>query len=98
MNLMPDEFWRLTPGQFALMLEGMLDEREHQQRQHAKVLFLLRYPAAMAQAESTGKKVDPLDIMYIPEFDDHIRTAREQHKKLQQKRAVRTLEKYKALE
>jgi len=88
----------MMPGQFMIMMAGYNDEREYQERQQAKLLFLLRWPAAVAIANSTGKKTDPLDILYIPEFDDEIRELREQQKQEQQRKGKKAIEKYKRFE
>ena len=97
----PDEFWRLSPGEFGLVVDGVLLEREYQEERQAKVLYLLRIPAALAMAQSTGKPVELVDIMHIPEIDlpmkDIIRQ-REERKENQQRKDLEVFEKYKALE
>ena len=65
------------------------------------MLYLLRIPAALAMAQSTGKPVELVDIMHIPEIDlpmkDIIRQ-REERKEKQQRKDLEVFEKYKALE
>jgi len=86
------------PYEFFLIADGIRLDREYQQMQDAKSLYLLRILAAKAMAESTGKPVDPLDIMRIPEFDESVLMTREQRKKEQEKKDKEVYEKYKRLE
>ena len=97
----PDEFWKLTPGEFGLVVDGVLLEREYQEERQAKVLYLLRIPAALAMAQSTGKPVELVDIMHIPQSDgslEEIHKMRAQKKEKQQRKDLEVFEKYKALE
>ena len=86
------------PFEFFLIADGVRLDREYREMQDAKSLYLLRILAAKAMAESTGKSVDPLDIMRIPEFDEGILMTREKNKKEQEKKDKEVYEKYKRLE
>lgn len=94
----PDEFWALTPGQFTLMIAGYNEEREYKEQRQARIEYLLRWPAAMAVSKSQQKKVDPLELMYIPEFDDQIIEARKKAKKRKKEKGRKALEKYRKLQ
>ena len=101
LGLKPAEFWKLTPVQFVLMQEGLLLQRKYEEQQRAKVLYLLRYPAAMAQAQSSGKQVSLIDVMHIPEFDGSIEQILKDRKKKAEEREQKdrqVYQKYKRLE
>ena len=101
LGLKPAEFWKLTPVQFVLMQDGLLLQRKYEEQQRAKVLYLLRYPAAMAQAQSTGKNVSLIDVMHIPEFDgsmEQIIRQRKQKAEEREQKDLQVYQKYKRLE
>lgn len=102
MRLKPDEFWRMTPGQYILMLEGVLMQRRWERSNHVEQLHLQRYLIAVimnfAGSFSKGsKRVDSLDIWSIPEIDGQIKAIRAKEKEEFEKRADAVLEKYKRL-
>ena len=102
MRLKPDEFWRMTPGQYILMLEGVLMQRRWERSNHVEGLHLQRYLIAVimnfAGSFSKGsKRVDSLDIWSIPEIDGQIKAIRAKDKEEFEKRADAVLEKYKRL-
>ena len=94
----PDEFWALTPGQFTLMIAGYNEERKYKEERQARIEYLLRWPAAMAVSKSKNDKVDPLELIYIPEFDDEIIEARKKEKQRKKEKGQKALEKYRKLQ
>ena len=83
------------------MQEGLLLQREYEEQQQAKVLYLLRYPAGSALARSQEKEVSLIDLLHIPQFDgsvEEIRKYRARKEAERKKKDEEVYRKYKDLE
>ena len=85
-----------------LVLEGAMMDREYHREQHVESLYLQRMMATtlaniVKSFNKGAKPADALDILPIPELDEHILKAREKRKEEFEKRAEKVLKKYRNL-
>lgn len=81
------------------MLDGLEIRRRYEREQHAESLYLLRYIATtlvnvIQGLSQGGKAVDQLDIFPIPEIDDVLKKAKQEHERRREQHAERVLQKY----